>query len=61
MHLGPLSPTPGEAEGVQVKFEDSLRKQLERLKLKDNIIKVKFSGDGTQIDRLKLLILLTQY
>lgn len=51
-----LSPTPGEAEGVQVKFEDSLRKQFERIKLKDDIIKIKFSGDGTQIGkRLKIV------
>ena len=51
-----LSPTPGEAESAQVKFEDSLRKQLERIKLKDEIIKVKFSGDGTQIGkRLKIV------
>lgn len=51
-----LSPTPGEAEGVLVKFEDSLRKQLERIKLKDDIIKIKFSRDGTQIGkRLKIV------
>ena len=48
--------TPGEAEGVQVKFEDSLRKQLTRLDLKENTIKVKLSGDGTQIGkRLKIV------
>ena len=35
-----LSPTPGDAEGVQVKFEDSLQKQLERIKLKDDIIDI---------------------
>ena len=51
-----LSPTPGEAECVQVKFEDSLRKQLERINLKDGITKIKFSGDETQIGkRLKCL------
>lgn len=51
-----LSPTPGEAEGVQVKFDDSLRKQLERIKLKDDIIKIMFSGDGAQIGkRLKIV------
>ena len=51
-----LSCTPGEAEGVQVKFEDSLRKQLTRLDLKENTIKVKLSGDGTQIGkRLKIV------
>ena len=49
--------TPGQAEGVEIKFEDSLRHQLTRLKLKEfeNTIKVKLSGDGTQIGRrLKL-------
>lgn len=52
-----LSCTPGEAEGVHVKFDDSLRKQLTRLDLKENtIIKVKLSGDGTQIaKRLKIV------
>ena len=51
-----LSPTPGEAEGVQIKFEDSLRKQIERLDLKEETIKVKLSGDGTQIGkRLKIV------
>ena len=48
--------TPGEAEGVSVKFEDSLRKQLTRIDLKENTIKVKLSGDGTQIGkRLKIV------
>lgn len=51
-----LSRTPGEAEGVQVKFEDSLQKQLARLNLKENTIKVKLRGDGTQIGkRLKIV------
>ena len=51
-----LSPTPGKAEGVQIKFEDSLRKQIERLDLKETTIKVKLSGDGTQIGkRLKIV------
>ena len=51
-----LSCTPGEAEGVQVKFEDSLRKHLTRLDLKEGTVKVKLSGDGTLIGkRLKIV------
>ena len=51
-----LSCTPREAEGVQVKFEDSLGKQLTRLDLKEDTVKVKLSGDETQIGkRLKIV------
>ena len=51
-----LSRTPVEAEGVQVKFDHSLRKHVARLNLTENTIKVKLSGDGTQIGkRLKIV------
>ena len=54
-------PTPGAAEGVQMKLKDSLMEQTSRL-LKDkklnncNSLKIKVSGDGTRIGkRLQLL------
>ena len=56
-----LKPTPGEVEGVQQRFEDSLKTQIERLRkkgsLKDNeTLRVKLSGDGTNIGkRLKVV------
>lgn len=55
-----LTATPGEAEGVQISFKDSLQEQISRLQKSgilnmDTTIKVKISGDGTNIGkRLKL-------
>lgn len=56
-----LKETPGEAEGIQVSFRESLSEQLLRLQEKGTIgekdtkVKVKISGDGTNIGkRLKL-------
>jgi len=56
-----LKETPGNAEGVQISFKESLEKQIKRLQengtltLSDSI-KVKISGDGTNIGkRLKLV------
>ena len=51
-----LTPTPGAADGVQVSFKESLRRQIERMDLKDDTVKVKLSGDGTNIGkRLKIV------
>ena len=56
-----LKPTPGEAEGVQISFKDSLEEQIIRLQGKGVLnmntkIKVKLSGDGTNIGkRLKIV------
>ena len=55
-----LKCTPGEAEGIQISFKKSLEEQIKRLQKngvldKDSTIKVKISGDGTNIGkRLKL-------
>ena len=55
-----LRSTPGEAEGLQISFRESLEEQLKRLQKngvldKVTTIKVKFSGDGTNTGkRLKL-------
>ena len=55
-----LKCTPGEAEGIQISFKESLEEQIKRLQKngvldKDTTIKVKISGDGTNIGkRLKL-------
>lgn len=55
-----LRSTPGEAEGVQISFRESLEEQIKRLQKngvldKVTTIKVKLSGDGTNIGkRLKL-------
>ena len=51
-----LKPTPGEADGVQVKFADSLRKNVEILQKNGLLhpgdrIKVKLNGDGTNIGK----------
>ena len=56
-----LKPTPGEAEGVQISFKESLEEQIVSLQekgvLKINTkIQVKISGDGTNIGkRLKIV------
>ena len=56
-----LKPTPGEAEGIQVSFKDSLQEQIARLQGKgllnmNTTIKIKLSGDGTNIGkRLKIV------
>ena len=56
------SRTPVEAEGIQVKFDHNLRKHVGRLNLTENTIKVKLSGDGTQIGkRLKIVNFTFQY
>ena len=53
-------PTPGYADGVQIKFKDSLLMQIERL-LRENLIsgdilKIKRTGDGKKIGKhLQLL------
>ena len=55
-----LRSTPGEAEGVQISFRESLEEQIKRLQKngvldKVTTIKVELSGDGTNIrKRLKL-------
>ena len=56
-----LKTTPGEAEGVQTSFCDSLKEQIARLENKgelkdDTTVKIKLSGDGTCIGkRLKVV------
>ena len=55
-----LRSTPGEAEGLQISFRESLEEQIKRLQKngvldKVTTIKVKLSGDGTNTGkRLKL-------
>lgn len=55
-----LTATPGEAEGIQISFYESLKEQITRLQKNgtlntDATIKVKISGEGTNIcKRLKL-------
>lgn len=57
-----LKSTPGEAEQIQISFEESLEEQIKRLQKKWSVgqgyyttIKVKISGDGINIGkRLKL-------
>ena len=53
-------PTPGGADGVQVKFKESLLMQVERLLrnrlISGNILKIKLTGDGTRVGKhLQLL------
>ena len=56
-----LKPTPGEAEGVQISLKDSLKEQIQRLKIKGDlgeqeIVRVNMSEDGTNIGkRLKVV------
>ena len=56
-----LKPTPGEAEGVQTSLKDRLREKIQRLKIKGDLgkqetVRVKMSGDGTNIGkRLKVV------
>ena len=56
-----LKPTPGEAEGVQISLKDSLKEQIQRLKIKGDLgeqetVRVNMSGDGTNVrKRLKLV------
>ena len=55
-----IKSTPGEAEGVQISFKESLEEQIGNLQrkavLEGGIIRVKISGDGTCIGkRLKLV------
>ena len=52
--------TPGDGEGVQISFKESLEEQIARLQrkgdLEQDVIWVKISGDGTCIGkRLKLV------
>ena len=52
--------SPGETEGMQISFKESLEGQIFNLQgkedLKGDIIKLKISGDGTCIGkRLKLV------
>ena len=55
-----LKPTPGEAE-VQISLKDSLKEQIQRLKIKGDLgeqetVRVNMSGDGTNVrKRLKLV------
>ena len=57
-------PTPGDADGVQIKLEDSLKEQIGRLKkqgaLNSEKLKIKVSGDGTNIGK-KLHVLNVTY
>lgn len=51
-----IQPTPGEAEGVQISFKESVVEQIRRLKAKgvlqaEEMIKIKLSGDGTNIGK----------
>lgn len=51
-----LRPTPGDAEGVQLGFAESLREHIVRLQQNGEIkdgetIKIKLSGDGTNIGK----------
>ena len=51
-----LKPTPGDTEGIQISFEKSLSEQIERLKNTGelnpgDIIKIKVSGDGTNVGK----------
>lgn len=56
-----LKLTPGDPEGVQTSLNDSLKKQIQRLKIKGDLCeqktgKVKLSGHGTNIGkRLKVV------
>ncbi|XP_027054325.1 uncharacterized protein LOC113681436 [Pocillopora damicornis] len=51
-----LKPTPGDAEGVQLGFAESLQEHIVRLQKNGEIndgeaIKIKLSGDGTNIGK----------
>jgi hypothetical protein len=51
-----LKPIPGDAEGVQIGFQDSLKENVQKLKrsgilCKGETIKIKLSGDGTNIGK----------
>ena len=49
-----LFPTPGEADGVQIRLKDSLSEQIPKIKNKLNgckTIKIKVSDDGTNIGK----------
>lgn len=51
-----LKSTPGEAEGIQISFKESLEEQIKRLQkngvlVKATTIKVKISGDGANIGK----------
>ena len=56
-----LKPTPGKTEGVQISFKETLIDHAKRLKTsgvleEGKTIKIKFSGDGTNIGkRLKVI------
>ena len=56
-----LKLTPGEAEGVQISLKDSLKEQIQRLKIKRDLgeqetVRVNMSEDGTNIGkRLKVV------
>ena len=56
--------TPGDADGVQIKLEDSLKEQTGRLRkqgaLNSEKLKIKVSGDGTNIGK-KLHVLNVTY
>ena len=56
-----LRPTPGDAEGVQLGFAESLREHIVRLQQNGEIkdgetIKIKLSGDGTNIGKRLTLV-----
>ena len=59
-----IFPKPGDADGVQIKLEDSLKEQIGRLKkqgaLNSEKLKIKVSGDGTNIGK-KLHVLNVTY
>ena len=55
-----LKSTPGEAEGIQISFRESIEEQIRRLQ-KNGVLhkvttgKVKISGDGTNIGKRRQL------
>ena len=51
-----LKDTPGTADGVQISFKDSLLENIQRLRVSGLLedgktIKIKISGDGTNIGK----------
>ena len=59
-----LKSTPGEAEGIQISFRESIEEQIRRLQ-KNGLLhkvttgKVKISGDGTNIGKRLQLVTYT--
>ena len=60
-----ILPTPGESEGCQINFEDSLKELLESFIFENpdfdfstSAVRIKASGDGAQMTRNTNLIIL---